>query len=102
MDVCNETIAKKALTSGSFSGLRPGLHAHADGGISSHMVSHQSARIPRRYRAEAGIDISDKFLHHKVFPVSGYRRVHKPRSPIVHPEPGKQRSIDNLPIVYLW
>jgi hypothetical protein len=27
VDVCNETIAKKALTSGSFSGLRPGLTA---------------------------------------------------------------------------
>src|SRR5882724_5144194 len=56
------------------------LHADADGAISSHMVSHKSARIPRRYGAEAGIDIGDKLLHHKVFPVSGYRRVHKPRS----------------------
>src|SRR6266581_5380148 len=55
------------------------LHANADGAISSHMVSHKSARIPRRYRAEAGIDIGDKLLHHKVFKVSGYRRVHKPR-----------------------
>ena len=27
VDVCNETIAKKALTSNSFSGLRPGLAA---------------------------------------------------------------------------
>src|SRR5882762_10417326 len=56
------------------------LHANADGAISSHMVSHKSARIPRRYGAEAGIDIGDKFLHRKVFPVSGYRRIHKPRS----------------------
>src|SRR6266700_1839791 len=56
------------------------LHANADGAISSHMVSHKSARIPRRYRAEAGIDIGDKLLHDKVFPVSGYGRVHKPRS----------------------
>src|SRR6266702_200512 len=56
------------------------LHADADGSISPHMFSHKSARIPRRNRAEAGIDIRDKLLHHKVFPVSGYRRVHKPRS----------------------
>src|ERR1700677_2332355 len=60
------------------------LHADADGAISSHMLSHNSARIPSRYRAKAGIDIGDKLLHHKVFPVSGYRRVHKPR--------GSQRS----------
>src|SRR5579872_2689184 len=55
------------------------LHADADGAVSSHMLSHKSTRIPSGYRAEAGIDIGDKVLHYKVFPVSGYRRVHKPR-----------------------
>src|SRR5712671_632645 len=56
------------------------LHAETDCAIAAHEVTSDATRVPVGKSSEVRVDVRHQFLDHEIFPVSGHRRIHVPRT----------------------